>query len=282
MRIIEINSMPVGSTGKIMFDIGAYAKKKGHEVLFCYPEFDAKINLEYAKQTYIIGNNVETFIAHLWGRVTGYNDTLSYCATKKLIKKILDFKPDIIHIHNLHNCYLNMDILWRFFADINIPVVWTLHDCWSFTGGCAYFERKNCYKWVEGKCDNCEMLTTYPKSYIDRTNRVYQKKKDLFTKKKELYLITPSGWLKEYVKKSFLSTKEIYVINNGVNQEIFRNTPNDIKIQLGIQDKIMLLGVASVFEERKGIDDFITLGNILPNQYQLVLIGRMPDEIKKQ
>jgi glycosyltransferase involved in cell wall biosynthesis len=205
---------------------------------------------------------------------------MSNYSTKKLINKIIEASPDIIHLHNVHGYYLNVKLLFDFLADYNKPVVWTLHDCWSFTGHCAYFSYVGCDKWKSG-CKNCPQKKSYPASILlDNSNKNYTQKKLAFNKLKNLTLVTPSYWLADTVKQSFLSDYTAKTIYNGIDLEIFKPTESDFKKRFGIEDKKILLGVANIWEPRKGFDDFISLSKIISDEYVIVMVGLNKDQIK--
>ena len=206
------------------------------------------------------------------------NGLASRCATKSLIKKIEQVKPDIIHLHNIHGYYINYEILFGFLKDYDCPVVWTLHDCWSFTGHCAYFDYVGCDRWKTG-CKHCPQKHAYPASLgLDGSKRNYERKKALFTGIPNLTLVVPSHWLERRVKESFLREYPVEVVYNTVNTEIFKPTPSDFRQRYGLEDKKIILGVANVWEERKGLKDFVALSGMLEEPYRIVLVGLSPEQ----
>lgn len=274
MNILELNSMPVGSTGKIMFEIGEYMQSQGHVVKYAFPEFDAKCPKEYKNRTIIIGNKIMLSLAHVLGRLTGYNDYFLNFSTIKFLDKIDKLELDIIHIHNLHNCYVNYDLLFDYLQKRKIKIVWTLHDCWSFTGGCPYFARIECDKW-KTECQKCELINRYPKMYIDRTKEQYYRKKKIYSNN-NIVFVTPSCWIKNLAEHSFLNKHEFHVIHNGINLDIFK--PDLTKV---VKKKIIILGVAFKWDKRKGLDTFIQLSKLLDDHYQIVLVGVCDKDKKK-
>ncbi len=269
MKILHINSMINGSTGHIMRDLAQYNTE--NEVYISYPTFDG--NIKGIPRTLIIGNKFDTFIHHCLGRITGLNGCFSYFSTKKFIAKIDQLKPDIIHLHNLHNCYINIGLLFDYIKKNEVAVVWTLHDCWAFTGQCAYFDMVKCDKW-KSECNCCEQLSRYPVSWFDNSRRMYQYKKKKFTGVNNLIIVTPSEWLAGLVKKSFLKEYPVKVINNGVDLKVFKPKDREIASLSRTKNKIIVLAVAFKWDKRKGFDILIDVShNIDKEKYQIVVVG---------
>jgi len=202
-------------------------------------------------------------------------------ATKQLINKIEELKPDVINLHNIHGYYVNIEILFDYLKKINIPVVWTFHDCWPFTGHCSYFDSVACEKW-KTHCQNCPKKSFYPKSLlIDNSFKNFSDKKQIFNQLDNLHIITPSNWLKNLVKQSFLSKFPVSCIHNGIDLSKFNPVENVEKLiqKWNLKDKIIVLGVASIWDRRKGLDDFISLSNKLSDTYQIILIGLTKKQI---
>jgi glycosyltransferase involved in cell wall biosynthesis len=174
----------------------------------------------------------------------------------------------------LHGYYLNVELLFKWIkSKPNLKVLWTLHDCWAFTGHCSHFDFINCEKWKDA-CAKCNQKSEYPKSiFKDNSKNNYIRKKKAFTGVKNLEIITPSNWLKEKVEQSFLKEYKVTAINNGIDLEIFKPTDSNFKEKYNLQGKKIILGVASVWTKRKGFYDFIELSKILPEEYQIVLVS---------
>ena len=195
-KLVQINVVCNGSTGKIMCDISNEAEKKQYDVYCFYGRGKGIENIK----NFRIGNNFSVFF-HLCLARMGFNGHGSYFSTKKLIKKLKKINPDIIHLHNIHGYYLNLRVFFKYLKnEYNGKVIWTLHDCWAFTGHCSYFTMINCEKWKK-KCHDCPQLYCYPKQMFDTTAREYCFKKKLFSGLKNLIIVTPSVWLKDLVKK---------------------------------------------------------------------------------
>ena len=282
MVIAEINTLPVGSTGKIMFDLAETSRKHGHTVYtFSAKTFRRGMKNDYPEQPYhtYFGTEAGNFIHKAVGGFTGFNGYLSSWSTRKLLKQLEEQKIDILHLHNLHEFCINLPMLFGWIKKNNIKVIWTLHDCWTFTGHCPSFTMVGCDKWKSG-CGGCPQKNIYPKSCLDTTSFMWKKKKEWFTGVKDLTIVTPSEWLADLVKKSFLSEYPIKVINNGIDLNIFKPTQSDFRDAHGIEG-LMLLGVAFGWGKRKGLDIFVELSKRLGNEYQIVMVGT-DDVIDKQ
>ncbi len=273
MKIVEINATNFGSTGKIMLQIAEVARSAGNQVWCCYPE--ARDNLRTkVDNAVLIGSRLSRNIHVRLSELTGLNGCFSFFATKKLIKRLKTIQPDIIHLHNLHNCYVNLSLLFGYIKKSKVNVVWTLHDCWAFTGHCPYFDIVKCDKWQTG-CRKCPQYKEYPVSLVDNSARMYFLKKKWFTGVENLTIVTPSEWLAGLVKRSFLKDYPVKVINNGIDPDVFKPTPSDFRKKYGIaENKFILLGVAFAWGERKGLNVFIELAERLKGEeFQIVLVG---------
>lgn len=286
MTIVEINAVNYGSTGTIMLNIAEKAKNNGIDIYCTYP--DSRLNRRKKVSNSInIGHVVYNKINRELAYFTGYLDCFSNISTKIALCKISKIKPDIIHLHNLHGSYINLPMLFSYIKKHNIPVVWTLHDCWSFTGQCPHFTMIECDKWKKG-CHHCPQYRQYPASNIDRTKNMWKLKKEWFTGVNNMTIVTPSKWLGDLVKESYLKEYNVKVINNGINLSIFNPINSDFREKYNISnEKYVLLGVAFGWGEKKGLDVFIELSERLDKeQYQIILVGtnsqidkQLPDNI---
>ena len=278
MKLLQINSTcGFGSTGRIAADILNTVMKNGGEGIICYGRGVASNGVP----SYKIGNETLVKIHGVLSRITDRQGFYSTKTTKDLIRKIEEYNPDIIHLHNIHGYYLDVRVLFDYLKKCEKPVVWTLHDCWAFTGHCAYFTASGCEKWKTG-CGNCPSKKEYPQSLIfDNSRKNYLEKKELFTGFSKMVLVAPSVWLKELLEKSFLSEYPIKVINNGINIDIFKPTESDFRKKYGIENKKIFLGVASVWEERKGLSDLIKFADLLKGDEKLVLVGLTGKQISE-
>ena len=276
-RILFINSVCNGSTGTICKNLYKAAAEAGHECCIAYGRGEAPKGFKTIK----IGNKLDIYLHVLKARLFDASGFGSKQATKELIKKIDEFKPDIIHLHNIHGYYVNIEILFKYLKEHpEIKKIWTLHDCWAFTGHCAYYTYAKCDKWKTCCKGYCPNRNEYPKTIFSCVTKNYTKKKNIFSNVENMILVTPSKWLKNEVKKSCLKNYDVGIINNGVDKKIFKYTESDIKERYGIENKKIILGVASVWDKRKGLDIFIELSNQLDDDYQIVLIGLNKKQIK--
>ncbi|WP_297669209.1 glycosyltransferase [Thomasclavelia sp.] len=277
-RILFINSICNGSTGTICKNLYKAAVEAGHECCIAYGRGEAPKGFKTIK----IGNKLDIYLHVLKARLFDASGFGSKHATKEFIKKIDEFKPDIIHLHNIHGYYVNIEILFKYLkAHPEIKKIWTLHDCWAFTGHCAYYTYAKCDKWKTCCKEYCLNRNEYPKTIFSCVTRNYTNKKNIFSNVENMILVTPSKWLKNEVKKSCLKNYETVVIHNGVDTSVFKPTSSDIRQQYGVENKKIILGVASVWDKRKGLDIFIELSKQLDDDYQIVLIGLNSKQIKQ-
>lgn len=278
MRLVEINAVPTGSTGRIMLNTAKLYKETGAEIKMFYapihtPKSINGFSFDSAHQK--VGTHAEHIVHKTLGQITGLNGLFSWFGTRKLIKECKKFKPDIIHLHVLHAFCFCLPSLFRYIKKHNIPVVWTFHDCWAFTGHCPHFVGVNCEKWKTG-CGGCPQLSCYPKSKIDTTSLAYKLKKKWFTSVKNMTIVTPSKWLAELTKQSFMGKYPIKVINNGIDLNIFKPTESNLREKFNIPpEKSIILGVSNGWTKKKGVDVFLELAKRLDNKkYQIVLVGK--------
>lgn len=280
MRIVQINGGAKGSTGKIMMGIADVARAQGHEVMCASPITTTNRDAGEDCGYYRIGTFNSRRVNVALARITGFNGCFAWFETYKLLKKIEEFKPDIIHLHNLHDSYINLPMLFSYIKKHNVPTVWTLHDCWAFTGQCPYFTIAKCDKWKTG-CHNCPQYKEYPASLYDNTKRMWNLKKKWFTGIENMTIVTPSKWLAELAKESYLKDYPIEVINNGIDLDVFKPTPSNFRERYGIsEEKHIVLGVSFAWGYRKGLDCFVEMAEKMGDQYQIVLVGT-DDEIDK-
>jgi glycosyltransferase involved in cell wall biosynthesis len=270
MKIFQINSTcGYGSTGRIAVDILKEVEKNGGEGIIAYGRNDAPQGIN----SYKITTETDVKIHGVLSRITDRQGFYSTSATKKLIEKIKEYNPDIIHLHNVHGYYLNVKTLFEFLKEYNKPIVWTLHDCWTFTGHCAYFSFYGCEKW-KTECNSCPLKKDYPSSLVlDNSKKNFIEKKELFTSLNNVTFVTPSVWLADLVKESYLKKFNVKVINNGIDLSKFKPTKSDFREKYNLENKQIILGVASVWEERKGLKDFIELNKMLDENQKIVLVG---------
>ena len=271
MTVFEINSVPYGSTGRIMFQI-ADTVESVEGIAYTSASF-TKSRGEHLSDTYYrIGGAVGKAEHIILAKLTGKHGCYSHFATYKLIQKIKQTKPDVIHLHNIHGWYLNWKMLFDYLKQAGIPVIWTLHDCWSFTGHCPHFMAIGCKKWKTG-CYECPLYKLYPGCFFDDSKKQYTLKKKCFTRVPNLTIVTPSQWLADLVKQSYLKDYNTVVINNGIDLTKFKPVASDFRERHNLENKIILLGVAFNWTSKKGLDDFKRLAEELPEEYAIVLVG---------
>lgn len=284
MKIAQINILPNGSTGKIMLQIAETARESGHVAKTFTPIMFSRIRKEKKLQLddhYEFGTFFENGIHYYAGTLLGANGMFSFHGTKQLIAELQEFQPDILHIHNIHGFCVNLPMLFRYIKQSKVHVVWTFHDCWPFTGHCPCFSMVKCERWKE-ECYHCPQPRVYPKMYLDTSKWMYHKKKEWFQGVPSMTIVTPSLWLADLVKQSFLRDYPVMVINNGIDRSVFKPTENHFREQHGIlENKKILLGVAFDWGRRKGLDVFIKLALSLDETYQIVLVGTN-DSVDKQ
>lgn len=279
MKVIALNAVIYGSTGKIMLQISRVARNGGMK---SYTLSSKRASHGKLPEYHIfLDSGLEYHISQTLGFLTGA-ETLFPFATRKLIKCLKRIKPDIIHLHILHSYYINLNELFRYIKKHNIRTVWTLHDCWAITARCPHFQLSGCDKWKIG-CENCPYpKKAYPASLLfDNSKKMYKLKKKWFTNVPNMTIVTPSQWLADLVKESFLKNYPVKVINNGIDLEIFKPTESDFRKKHGAEDKFILLGVAAGWGERKGLDVFLELARRLDDRFKIVLVGTN-DNVDKQ
>lgn len=271
-RLLQIDScLGVGSTGRITESIAQLAQSQGWT---CYSIHGAR----YVKRPTCLDDfqSVSVFGEYLHFAESLFLDNhglASRRATSRVIDHIKAIKPDIVHLHCVHGYYLNYKRLFEYLNETSIPVVWTFHDCWAFTGHCAHFVTAGCEKWKTG-CYDCPLKRDYPSSWVDRSRRNYELKKSLFVANNNLHVIPASEWMAGFVRQSFLKDKDIRVIHNGVDINLFHPLP-PVK-----SNRFRVLGVSGVWNKNKGLYDFFKLRQMLnKEQYEIVLVGLSKEQV---
>lgn len=286
--LLQINTGITGSTGRIAQQIGELAIANGWDSWIACSGREKSV--ESQSHLIRIGSSFDSSIHALFTRLFDRHGLHSTMGTKRLVRKIKEIKPDIIHLHNIHGYYLNIPILFQYLAEANVPVVWTLHDCWAFTGHCVHFTDVDCFKWEvqEGKelqdyCNHCPKKRGYPSSFfVDRSGSNYFIKKQAFTGVKDMTLVPVSYWLGTVVKRSFLGCYPVRVIQNGIDINIFYPRPESgtsIREKYQIKGQFIILGVAKGWSEDVGYNEFIRLRSVLDDQYSIVMVGLTDKQI---
>lgn len=268
MKVVQINTVcQTGSTGRIVYDISKMLTENNIENYIFYGQ---------GKSDYIlaqrIGNDFDFRMHQILSRLTGKHGFYSKQATYNLIKKIKEINPDVIHLHNIHGFYLHIGLLFNYLKQFQGKVIWTFHDCWPFTGHCAYFDYVGCDKWKKG-CYHCPQKKAYPKTYFkDNSKNNWLLKKEMFNELNNLTICTPSKWLANIIKDSYLSSYPIVVIPNGVDLNIFHPT-----ILYKKHKKPLILAVANIWEKRKGLNDVLRIAQILKDECDFLIVGKIEE-----
>lgn len=271
------------STGRIMQEIGELAMQNGWQSYIAYSRGRDGIK-PCSSKLVPVGNKWSVAWHGLETRLFDRHGLASSLATRQFIRQIERIQPDVIHIHNIHGYFLNYQILFEYLSKCNISVVWTVHDCWLYTGHCYYYSYVNCNRWQSG-CGECPQRKEFPASlWIDRSRQNYLDKKKAFTSmpQDKLVIVPVSNWIKSEMQKSFFCGYNFQVIHNGINTEVFRvYDAQEVREKYGLGDKHVLLGVASIWSREKGLDDFIQMAALLKKEELIVLVGIKPEERKR-
>lgn len=279
MKVLMINVVcGIRSTGRICTDLATALEAQGHEVKIAYGR--ENVPEQFQKYAVKIGSDLDVKIHGLKARLVDRAGFGSKAATVKFIRWVKEYDPDVIHLHNIHGYYINIEVLFDYLKKSKKKVIWTLHDCWAFTGHTAYCDAAKCMRWVKG-CHDCPLLKEYPASLIDRSRQNWVEKKAIFTGLTDMTIITPSRWLGTWTKKSFLKKYPVKVINNGIDTGMFYPVKSDFRKKNKLENKFMLLGVATSWDEMKGFSDYLKLANILDSDYKVVLVGLTKEQIKQ-
>lgn len=279
MKVVQINTFPYKATGHIMMNIHSLLQEHGYDSYVCWGRGRPSDN----DHEIVIEDNFGIKFHGVYTRLLDKTGFASWRATKKLISKLDEIQPDIIHLHNVHGYYLNIEMLFNYIREHGIKVVWTLHDCWALTGHCAWFDVCGCEKWKTG-CFACEQQNTYPVSMLaDNSKRNWIKKKELYSGLK-MTIVTPSVWLANLVKQSILREYPVELIHNGIDLEKFKEQDDaeikKVKEKYGLDERKIVLGVASEWTPRKGLNDFIALSSMMDESIQFVLVGLTDAQLK--
>lgn len=271
MKVLMINVVcGIRSTGRICTDLASALEEQGHEVKIAYGR--ENVPEQFQKYAVRIGSDFDTKMHGLKARLMDASGFGSKRATERFIEWVKEYNPDVIHLHNIHGYYINIEVLFQYLKTCEKKIIWTMHDCWALTGHSAYCDAINCEKWKTG-CEKCPQIKEYPKSYVDNSRRNWIRKKELFSDISNMIIITPSIWLKNLVKQSYLKNIPVEVVYNGIDTSKFRRLKNNFKKRHCIEDKCMLLGVATAWDDMKGLSDFIRLSERLDEKFQIVLVG---------
>lgn len=277
MKIALLQSGNQGFFPRFYNDLAEAVKNSGDELKLFVPNTGVNNRRKLPNQV-IWGSRLNWHFHFYMYRLTGLQDIWSLFSTLDLIRKLKKYSPNVINFHIINDCNLCMPLLVRYVNKNNIPIVWTFHDVRAVTGRCAYFDEVNCYKWKTG-CFDCPKNNPWQTpSFIDNTCLEWRIRKKWFTAISNLTIVTPSEWLAGYVRESYFREKPIMVINNGIDINEFAKRQKDIFVPIPDDDKKVVLGVASIWNNSKGLDTMIWLSKHLGEGYRVVLLGRMDEQ----
>lgn len=268
--LLQINACLNLSTGKIAQQIGEVLMSHGWESWIAYSGREPDIPSNSG--TIKVGNYLDACVHYAGQRLFDSEGLYSKGYTNKLIKKIDEIKPHVIQLHNIHDHWLNYPLLLEYFATLNTSIVWVQHDCWAFTGGCMYFDMLRCERW-KNRCNGCPDKRTKLRNQSERNFRL---KKDLLSKIKNLTFVAVSDWLGDLMRESAQKARPIITIHNGTDL----NTYKPLRKDNTKDGTFRILGVAAVWDARKGLDDFVKLHYSLPSDYEITLVGLSEKQIK--
>lgn len=281
MKVLMINSVcGIRSTGRICTDLADVLVENGYEVKIAYGR--ESVPDKYKKYAVRIGTDIDNKIHAIQTRLFDTHGFGSKKATADFLKWADKYDPDILHLHNIHGYYINVEMLFDWIKSRpQMKVIWTMHDCWAFTGHCAHFTIANCSQW-KTCCKHCTQLKNYPAcKFVGNVERNFQRKRSAFTGVKDMTIVTPSKWLAGLVGVSFLNKYSVKVINNGIDTSIFKPTPSDFRNKHHLENKKIILGVASSWSIAKGLNDFVQLSKTLDDDYKIVLVGLSEKQIRE-
>ena len=284
-RVMLVNTVVgTGSVGRLVEGLYNTLVSNGYECMVAY----GRDTHPEGMNAYRIGQDLDVYIHGGLSRITDRHGFYSKRATVEFINVIEEYKPDIIHLHNVHGYYLNIRVLFEYLKTTDIRIIWTLHDCWTFTGHCSHFEYIGCMKWVSG-CYACEQLAEYPKSVgKDNSQKNYADKKELFTGFENLTVVTPSQWLKARVEQSFMGEYHCVVVPTGIDTSVFAPVQEErrddnlvfrLRNSLNLRNKNVLLGVANPWRTRKGLMQFVNLSKLINERCVIVLVGLNDEQL---
>ena len=284
-KILRITpGVNIGSISRTGEQLGQLVIDQGWESYIAYSRFDGKSTSQLIK----VGNKFSILFHALISRLFDACGRGSYFATIKFVKQLKEIKPDIIHLHNIHSYDFNIGVLFRYLNKSGIPVVWTQHDSWTYTGHCAFYAEPNCKKWMT-ECSHCPIYKSYPESwFFDRSKQNFRYKKKLFTSldKDQMYIVCVSDYIKNDVEKSFLNKFLVSRIYNGIDTDMFVPCEDSQRLQrirekYNLGNGVILMAAATSWTERKGITDYLTLRKLLDEKYIIVFVG-VPESMTNQ
>ena len=279
MKVLQINSVSgYGSTGSICEEIAVALENEGHECFIAFGQLTSSY-----KNNFKIGTKIENHLHNLGSRIFGKQGYFTKNGTRKLIAFIEKYNPDVIHLHNLHGNYLNLPILFSFLRNFEGKIVYTLHDCWAFTGKCSHYTDVACYKW-KTECISCVQVKKYPPSlFLDNSTEMFHDKKEWLTNLPNLQIITVSHWLESQVRQSFLKEKNIQTIYNWIDMDVFKPIElytNQFKYKIDITKFTILLVSAGWYKNDAKWLDLVKLASQIPVDFQIIVVGKIDKSCK--
>lgn len=278
--LLQVNvSANFASTGRLAEDLGDVALNAGWKSYIAYGRACRPSNSELIR----VGNKLDIYAHLLKTRLFDRHGFGSERATKKLIQQIDEIKPDVIQFQNVHGYFLNLPVILSYIAEKDIPLIWSLHDCWSMTGHCAHFALEGCEKWKD-ECHHCPLLKDYPNSWgWDSSRRNYREKKKMIEAIPRLTIVSGSEWLANIARQSYFKNRDIHVIPDGIDTDIYSPKTNAVELrkQYGFENKFVIMASGTVWPFYKGIADFAKLRGMLSNEYAIIIVGMQQNEIDK-
>ena len=264
------------SSGRSMQDLTEHLRARGHSVYIATPQKSCDDS-----NFYRIGNQLDHKAHALLSRVFGKQAYYSRCATGRLLRWVNKIKPDVVHIQVLHGNFIHFNKLIKYLSKKNIPVTFVLDDCWLFTGKCSHYTSAKCYKWKTG-CEHCPQLQSCnPSWFFDRTKLLWRDKKRAYDELDNYAVVAVSDWLLEEAKQSIMQNATLLRrIYNSIDMQAFCYRPSDLRKKLGLENTFVVLGVATLLEESKGLSLFIKLASMMPTHWKIVFVGGLPENVK--
>lgn len=276
--LLQFNvSANCGSTGRLAEDLGDVALKAGWKSYIAYGRDVRPSHSELVR----IGTNFDIYAHVLKTRLFDRHGFGSKHATKKIIKQIDEIKPDVIQFQNVHGYYLNLPVILNYITEKDVPLIWSLHDCWSMTGHCAHFALEDCEKW-KVECNHCPLLKDYPASWgWDSSKRNYQEKKNLIEAIPRLTIVSGSEWIASIARQSYFKNRDIHVIPDGIDTDIYSPQCDTAELRKinQLEGKFVIMASGTAWPYYKGLDDFAKLRAVLDDNYAIIIVGMQEKEI---
>ncbi len=275
MKILQINAVnSFGSTGRNMAEKSAFLRAHGID---CHTAYSVGESNEY---DYRIGSAADEKLHALLSRLTGLQGYFSYFATRRLLRHIREYDPDIVELNNLHGNYINLRLLLSYLARKDIATVLVLHDCWFYTGKCCHYTVNGCDRWQRG-CGECGNIHQNNNSYFfDRTKKMWADKQRWFENIPRLCVIGVSDWITAEAQISPIFHRVLFFkrVYNWIDTDVFRRRDTQkLKTELGLDGQFVILGVASKWSDSKGLNSFLELATQLSEEAAIVLVGEMDE-----